>query len=304
MLKLARRGGPVVILLVLAAAGAVAVANSGGSSDVIHACVQYSNGNVRIVGPRDRCGRHEERVEWNRTGPRGPAGPQGPAGPAGPAGAMGPMGPVGPKGATGAAGPAGAQGPAGATGPAGPAGPMGATGPAGAVGPAGPQGVQGLQGLQGPAGPQGPKGDPGTGGSAFFQVVDSSATPLVLGPVIGLEGGTPLVGFKANNQVFVLRLEFGNLNGGLVYFRPATDCSGDGFLSPSTTVFRAASVDTRGRVWVEDPAGVLDDNFVPGSYVWNGECFPYDASFGSLVAMPGFLAMDLVQQYMQPFHIQ
>jgi len=44
MLKLARRGGPVIILLVFAAAGAVAVANNGGSSDVIHACVQYSNG--------------------------------------------------------------------------------------------------------------------------------------------------------------------------------------------------------------------------------------------------------------------
>jgi hypothetical protein len=135
--------------------------------------------------------------------------------------------------------------------------------------------------------------------------MDSSATPQVVGPVIGLEGGTPLVGFKANGQAFVLRLEFGALNGGLVFFPAAVaDCNGDGYLTPSSTIFRAAGVDTRGRVWVEDPLAVPDPSFVPGSYVWNGECFAYDASFGGLQAQPAFVAGDLVQQFTQPFQLQ
>src|SRR5262249_7198782 len=135
MLRVARRGGPVAVLLVLAiAAGAAVVQAQGGYSNVIHACVQYSNGNLRLLGAHEKCGRHEGSLEWNKMGPQGPAGPAGPQGASGPAG---PQGPAGPAGGQGPAGPAGAQGPAG---------------PQGAQGPAGPQGVQG------PAGPQGQMG--------------------------------------------------------------------------------------------------------------------------------------------------
>jgi Collagen triple helix repeat (20 copies) len=260
MLKLARRGGPVIILLVFAAAGAVAVANNGASSDVIHACVQYSTGHVRIVEPRERCSRHEGRLEWNRMGPRGPVGPQGLTGPAGP------------KGATGPAGPAGAMGPAG---PAGPAGPQGA---------------------------QGPKGDPGTGGSAFLQVVDAHNPPIVVGPVIGVDGGNPLVGFKTGGQVFALRLEFGALVGAIVYFDTVCGVQGNAFVPPSSTAFRAAGVDHAGYIWVEDSAGTPVD-LLPGSFVWAGQCFNYDQSNGMIPVTPAF-ALDLAAQFMQPFQLQ
>jgi Collagen triple helix repeat (20 copies) len=306
MLKLTRRGGAVVILLVLAAAGAVAVAHSGGSSDTIYACVQYSTGHIRIVEERERCARHEGRLEWNRVGPRGPVGPQGPIGPAGAkgaTGAAGPAGPAGPAGAMGPAGPAGAMGPAGPTGPQGVPGTRGAMGPQGPQGAQGAQGVQGLQGPQGPPGLQGPKGDPGTGGSAFLQVVDSHATPLVVGPVIGLDGGNPLVGFKSNGLVYALRLEVGGLSGGLIYFDTPCGAQGSGFVPQSFTAFRAAGVDESGRVWVEDPAGTPGD-VLPGSFIWAGQCFDYDPSNGTVVLAPAFVTVDLAATFMQPFQLQ
>jgi hypothetical protein len=288
MRKLARRGGAVVILLVLAAAGAVAVAHSGGSSDTIYACVQYSTGHIRIVDERERCARHEGHLEWNRVGPRGPAGPQGPAGPAG---------------ARGPAGPAGAMGPAGPQGVPGTRGPIGPQGPQGVQGAQGAQGVQGPQGPQGPQGLQGPKGDPGTGGSAFLQAVDSHATPLVVGPVIGLDGGNPLIGFKSNGLVYALRLESGGLNGGLIYFDTPCGAQGSGFVPQSLTAFRAAGVDQNGRVWVEDPAGTPGD-VLPGSFIWAGQCFDYDPSNGTVVLAPAFVTVDLAATFMQPFQLQ
>src|SRR5262249_40498915 len=107
MLRVARRGGPVAVLLVLAiAAGAAVVQAQGGYSNVIHACVQYSNGNLRIVGPHEKCGRHEGSLEWNKMGPQGPAGPAGPqgaSGPAGPGGAAGGPGPPAPRAGRGRA---------------------------------------------------------------------------------------------------------------------------------------------------------------------------------------------------------
>ena len=101
--------------------------SSGGSTNVIYACVQTPPpadrdgrrdrddrrddngrlGQVRIVGPNDRCLRNETKIEWNITGPQGPQGIQGP---------IGPMGPQGPQGLTG---PEGSQGPQGAQGPQG-----------------------------------------------------------------------------------------------------------------------------------------------------------------------------------------
>ncbi|HEU0106250.1 MAG TPA: hypothetical protein VFT38_08775 [Vicinamibacteria bacterium] len=97
----------------------------GGDPTVIHACVQKSSQQVRIVGPNDACRSTETAVHWSIVGPTGPAGVPGAAGPTGPQGVVGPTGPQGLVGPTGPQGPVGATGPQGATGAQGPAGPNG-----------------------------------------------------------------------------------------------------------------------------------------------------------------------------------
>ena len=76
-------------------AGAASVALWSGAAgaamndNVIQACVNNTNGNVRIVSGPDQCRQQEHSLSWNIQGPQGPAGPTGPAGPAG---AQGPPG--------------------------------------------------------------------------------------------------------------------------------------------------------------------------------------------------------------------
>jgi hypothetical protein len=70
----------------------------------IFACVNNSNGGVRVVAQNASCSNNERSLVWNVTGPAGPIGPAGPAGAQGPAGPVGPVGPIGPQG------PAGPQG--------------------------------------------------------------------------------------------------------------------------------------------------------------------------------------------------
>ena len=88
--------------------------------DVIFACVNDTNGNMRNVDDPSECRRHEHSIEWNISGPTGASGPSGPSGLPGPAG---PTGTTGPDGATGPTGPSGPTGPTGETGPSGPTGP-------------------------------------------------------------------------------------------------------------------------------------------------------------------------------------
>jgi hypothetical protein len=123
-----------VVAAVAAGGSAAALATAGsGTSDVYQGCLRHDIGTIYHVQVNATtpaiCGRHDQPITWNQTGPQGPDGPQGATGPAGPQGATGP---AGPQGATGPAGPAGVPGPAG---------PQGATGPAG---PAGPPGLAGL----------------------------------------------------------------------------------------------------------------------------------------------------------------
>ena len=122
-----------------AGGGALAVTSDDytDASGAYHACVNKTNGQVRVVRPNAACRVPETRIEWNKTGPRGAKGEQGDRGPQGPAGPRGPEGPAGPQGEKGENGETGAQGLAG---PQGPAGPQGATGPQGPVGPQGPAG--------------------------------------------------------------------------------------------------------------------------------------------------------------------
>ncbi len=134
--RLTRAAARVVFLAAgaLALAAGVAVATDGGEpaqSSAINACVNATNGLVRIVADAGQCHTHELPIAWNIQGRQGDQGVPGSEGPAGPQGAAGPAGPPGAAGAQGPIGPAGAQGPAG---------------------------VQGPPGL---TGAQGPKGDPG-----------------------------------------------------------------------------------------------------------------------------------------------
>ena len=159
---------------------------ASSSDGTIHACMNPSDGTIRIVSDPANCRKNERLLSWNIMGPKGDKGDPGPAGPAGP------EGPAGKDGATGPAGPAGTnglacwdlsgdgiqdavedtnqdgkwdaadcQGPQGATGAS---GPEGSPGPAGPQGPQGEQGLQGLRGEQGIQGATGPQGEPGPAG--------------------------------------------------------------------------------------------------------------------------------------------
>lgn len=113
-IKFRRRGVVAGVVLIACAVLVIPVALRAASSNVLEACVNPGNGNMRLVSSTTACHNNETRVQWNEEGPIGPAGPAGPAGPTGPTGATGATGPAGPTGATGATG---------ATGPAGPPGP-------------------------------------------------------------------------------------------------------------------------------------------------------------------------------------
>jgi hypothetical protein len=101
------------------------VSAHGGNTALIHACVNNTSGEIKIIGANANCPSNYHSLDWNI---QGPAGQQGPIGPVGPVGPVGPIGPVGPMG---------------------PMGPQGEQGPQGDLGP------QGLQGIQGPAGMSG-----------------------------------------------------------------------------------------------------------------------------------------------------
>ena len=172
----------VALFLGVATASGMSIDATGGGSSDITACVNRSNGAVRIFR-NGACAIEEKRVSWAISGPSGPqgrrgatgpagapgpAGSPGPTGPAGPTGPRGLMGPPGPSGPNGAAGPPGADGAPGPSGPAGVAGPTGAagpSGPAGVAGPSGPPGPTGPPGVAGPSGPPGPTGPTGPNGA-------------------------------------------------------------------------------------------------------------------------------------------
>ena len=80
------------LALVVALAVPAAVGAHGGDPSVIHACVQQSSQQVRIVGPNDPCRGPEIAVHWSIAGPQGLPGSQGPQGPTGQQGPRGPSG--------------------------------------------------------------------------------------------------------------------------------------------------------------------------------------------------------------------
>ena len=107
----------VALAIIVPVVGAASwVSASENSPPAIHACVDRTNGQVRIVSAGDPCRRHENPLEWNQEGPSGPAGAPGDPGPSGPQGEPGPAGPPGETGSAGSAGPAGAPGAPGISG--------------------------------------------------------------------------------------------------------------------------------------------------------------------------------------------
>ncbi|MEX0674161.1 MAG: lamin tail domain-containing protein [Gaiellaceae bacterium] len=96
--------------IALTAAAGLAAAQ-GKQDGTVQACVNRTNGLVRVIGPSADCRKRERALSWSVRGPQGPPGPAGPAGPAGPQGESGPAGPQGAPGPEGPAGPQGEPGP-------------------------------------------------------------------------------------------------------------------------------------------------------------------------------------------------
>src|ERR1700752_2924656 len=89
------------------------VSAHGGHTALIHACVNNTSGEIKIVGANSNCPSNYRALDWNIQGPAGQQGPIGPVGLVGPVGAMGPQGLQGERGFQGEQG---IQGPAGISG--------------------------------------------------------------------------------------------------------------------------------------------------------------------------------------------
>jgi hypothetical protein len=103
-----------VILLTLLSATFVSA--HGGNTTLIHACVNNTSGEIKIVGANSNCPSNFRALDWNIQGPAGQQGPIGPVGPVGPVGPQGLQGEQGPQGEPGPQGLQGIQGPAGISG--------------------------------------------------------------------------------------------------------------------------------------------------------------------------------------------
>jgi hypothetical protein len=89
-----------VLALVFAmGGGAYAFASSSGGG-VIHGCVQKTTGGLRVISGKQKCGKSEKAITWNRTGPRGLQGRTGAQGLQGSTGATGPFPDILPTGKT------------------------------------------------------------------------------------------------------------------------------------------------------------------------------------------------------------
>lgn len=153
-------------LVTLGGAAAAVAASLAPSSNVINACYDRRNGDLRLVDAGVACHKGESAIAWNQQGPIGPIGPSG------------------------------AAGPAGTNGKDGQNGAPGAAGPAGAAGPQGLQGVQGPQGVQGSQGPAGPAGsgsgssssDPCSGSGGVAYVAGSSSASDIFAKIDDIQG--------------------------------------------------------------------------------------------------------------------
>jgi hypothetical protein len=74
---------PIVLIAVLVSAGlgafAYAAANNN-STEIIYACANRTNGQMRLASSPGDCKKPEIALSWNQAGPEGPEGPPGPPG--------------------------------------------------------------------------------------------------------------------------------------------------------------------------------------------------------------------------------
>jgi hypothetical protein len=224
---------------------ALALVPRSADAQQIFACVNNSNGQIRIVAPNVTCPGGDTKLVWNVAGPQGPMGPAGP---------------------TGATGPAGPTGPAGATGPAGPMGPAGATGPQGPAGPAGPAGATGATG---PAGPAGPAGAGGAFAGADYQCasnqVVSPQSPFTFQPSlsgVSFGSGFGVTGPQFSSFVLPPGIYQINLSGSF-----QTSPSAGGGVAVAALLDQGAGATLAAFSWQSDP--VLPDSFQGGDRLVN-----------------------------------
>jgi hypothetical protein len=82
--KLGSTAAGAIVALVVAG-----LAAAQGEQDAVQACVNETNGLVRVVGSPADCREHERGTAWSVRGPQGPPGPAGPQGEPGPTGPPG-----------------------------------------------------------------------------------------------------------------------------------------------------------------------------------------------------------------------
>jgi hypothetical protein len=92
------------------------VSAHGGNTALIHACVNNTSGEIKIVGANSNCPSNYRALDWSIQGPAGQQGLVGPVGPTGPMGPQGLQGERGPQGLPGQQGIQGVQGPTGISG--------------------------------------------------------------------------------------------------------------------------------------------------------------------------------------------
>jgi collagen triple helix repeat protein len=136
------------ILMIAAIGLGVAAAQTPGTNNVIYACYQKNDGQLRRVNGPGECKPSEIPLNWTITGIQGPKGDKGDPGPTGPQGSKGDKGDKGDQGVQGVKGDKGDQG---------------IQGIQGVKGDRGDQGIQGPQGVKGDQGEPGPQGVPGEG---------------------------------------------------------------------------------------------------------------------------------------------
>lgn len=223
--------GTFLVTAVMASYPTTASAHGGNADpNVIHACVQQSSNQVRIVGLNGSCTNAEAPVHWGVIGPKGTQGDKGIHGDKGDAGAQGLKGDKGDQGLKGD------------------------------KGDAGEQGVQGVQGLKGDKGDAGPS----SGALIFAQQFGIAPPASYSGGVITVNVNLPKAGtllVQASGtawcshagwvdlwvSAFVDGVSQGSLNGGTV------NCEG-GKRRALTSVFVAVPV-SAGPHAITFPAG-------------------------------------------------
>jgi hypothetical protein len=180
---------PAALIALLLVSSGVALVARPSESKAMYGC-HKKNGNLRVVGKRQRCRRRERKISWSQKGVRGRSGKAGQRGPAGPAA---PAGLPGLNATNGVGGDPGSPGAPGPSGPTGPAGPSGLTGPTGDAGPTGPTGASG------PTGPTGP--------SDSLEAVNANAVTLTGGDSSSANSVATLSSVAPGNYLVVARVQ-------------------------------------------------------------------------------------------------